>query len=60
MKDRFLRACWREPVDRTPVWFMRQAGRSSPSYRTLREKHGILEMVKSPDLATQVTLQPLR
>lgn len=60
MKDRFLRACWREPVDRTPVWFMRQAGRSSPSYRAIREKHGILEMVKNPDLATQVTLQPLR
>ncbi len=60
MKDRFLRACWREPVDRTPVWFMRQAGRSSPSYRALREKHGILDMVKNPEVATQVTLQPLR
>ncbi len=60
MKDRFLRACWREPVDRTPVWFMRQAGRSSPSYRALRDKHGILDMVKSPELATQVTLQPLK
>lgn len=60
MKDRFLRACWREPVDRTPVWFMRQAGRSSPSYRAMRAKHGILEIAKSPDLAVQVTLQPLR
>ncbi len=60
MKDRFLRACWREPVDRTPVWFMRQAGRSSPSYRALRARHGILDMVKSPDLATQVTLQPVK
>ncbi len=60
MKDRFLRACWREPVDRTPVWFMRQAGRSSPSYRAIREKHAILEMVKNPDVATQVTLQPLK
>jgi len=60
MKDRFLRACWREPVDRTPVWFMRQAGRSSPSYRALRAKHGILEIAKSPDLAAQVTLQPVR
>ncbi len=60
MKDRFLRACWREPVDRTPVWFMRQAGRSSPSYRAIREKHGILEMVKNPDVAMQVTLQPLK
>ncbi len=60
MKDRFLRACWREPVDCTPVWFMRQAGRSSPSYRALRERYGILEMVKNPDLATQVTLQPVK
>ncbi len=60
MRDRFLRACRREPVDRTPVWFMRQAGRSSPSYRAIREEHGILEMVKNPDIATQVTLQPVR
>ncbi len=60
MRDRFLRACAREPVDRTPVWFMRQAGRSSPSYRALREKYGILEMVKNPDVATQVTLQPVK
>ncbi len=60
MRDRFLRACWREPVDKTPVWFMRQAGRSSPSYRAIREKHGILEMVRNPDIATQVTLQPVR
>ena len=60
MKDRFLRACWREPVDRTPVWFMRQAGRSSPSYRAIRETHGILDMVKNPAIATQVTLQPLK
>lgn len=60
MKDRFLRACWREPVDRTPVWFMRQAGRSSPSYRAIREKHAILDMVKDPDIATQVTLQPVK
>lgn len=60
MKDRFLRACWREPVDCTPVWFMRQAGRSSPSYRAIREKHAILDMVKNPEIATQVTLQPLK
>ncbi len=60
MKDRFLRACGREPVDRTPVWFMRQAGRSSPSYRALREKFGILEMVKKPEVAAQVTLQPVK
>ncbi len=60
VKDRFLRACWREPVDSTPVWFMRQAGRSSPSYRAIREKHGILDMVKNPQIATKVTLQPLK
>jgi uroporphyrinogen decarboxylase len=59
VKDRFLRACWREPVDCTPVWFMRQAGRSSPNYRAIRAKHGILEIAKSPDLATEVTLQPI-
>ncbi len=47
-------------MDRTPVWFMRQAGRSSPSYRAIREKHGILDMVKNPDVATQVTLQPIK
>ncbi len=60
MKDRFLRACGLEPVDRTPVWFMRQAGRSSPSYRALREKYAILDMVKKPEVATQVTLQPVK
>jgi uroporphyrinogen decarboxylase len=60
MKDRFLRACWREPVDRTPVWFMRQAGRSSPTYRSIRASHGILEIVKSPELATTVTLLPVQ
>ena len=60
MKDRFLRACWLEPVDRTPVWFMRQAGRSSASYRAIRTKHGVLEIAKTPDLAVQVTLQPIR
>ena len=60
MNDRLLRACRREPVDCTPVWFMRQAGRSSPAYRAIRAKHGILQIAKSPDLAAEVTLQPLR
>lgn len=59
MKDRLLRACWREPVDRTPVWFMRQAGRSSPSYRDLRSKHGMIELAKSPKLAAEITLRPV-
>jgi len=60
LNDRFLRACWREPVDCTPVWFMRQAGRSSPAYRAIRAKHGILEIAKSPALAAEVTLQPVQ
>lgn len=60
MNDRFLRACWREPVDRTPVWFMRQAGRSSPSYRAVRATHGVLEIATTPALAVDVALQPIR
>jgi len=60
MNDRFLRACRREPVDRTPVWFMRQAGRYMAEYRALREKHTLLELCKTPELACKVTMQPLR
>ena len=59
MNDRFLRACRREPTDVTPIWLMRQAGRYMPEYRALRAKHSMLELCKTPDLATQVTLQPL-
>jgi uroporphyrinogen decarboxylase len=58
--DRFVRACRREPVDATPVWFMRQAGRSFAAYRTLRERYGILELAKTPDLCAEVTLMPVR
>ena len=59
MWDRFLKACRCQPVDRTPVWFMRQAGRYMSEYRALRERYGILELIKTPELAAQVTLQPL-
>ena len=60
MWDRFLRACRREPVDATPIWFMRQAGRYMTEYRKIREKHTLLEICKRPELATEVTLQPVR
>src|SRR5436190_18779158 len=59
MNERFLKACRREPVDCTPVWFMRQAGRYMAEYRALRAKHSILEVCKTPELAAQVTLQPI-
>ncbi len=57
--DRFLKACRREAVDATPVWLMRQAGRYMPEYRKLKEKYAFLEMVKTPDIATGITLQPV-
>ena len=56
----FLRACRREPVERTPVWLMRQAGRSLPEYRKLRERWSLVEIVAQPELCAEVTLQPVR
>jgi uroporphyrinogen decarboxylase len=56
----FVRACRGEPVPHTPVWFMRQAGRSLPEYRAVREGTGMLEACRRPDLVTEITLQPVR
>jgi uroporphyrinogen decarboxylase len=55
-----VRACRREPVERTPVWFMRQAGRSLPEYRAIRERHSLFEVGEQPELCAEVTLQPVR
>lgn len=59
-RDRFLKACHCEPVDRPPIWLMRQAGRALPEYRALKEKYTFLELVQNSELATEVTLQPIR
>ncbi|CAL9406087.1 Uroporphyrinogen decarboxylase [Streptomyces sp. enrichment culture] len=56
----FLKACRREPVPHTPVWFMRQAGRSLPEYRKVREGIGMLDSCMRPELVTEITLQPVR
>ncbi len=60
MRDRFLRACRKEKVDQVPVWFMRQAGRYMEEYRHLRKRYSILEIAKTPKLASAVTLQPIK
>jgi len=59
MQERFLRACWRKPVDRTPAWYMRQAGRYLAEYRELREAHGVLEIAKTPKLAAEIARLPV-
>src|SRR6202789_2901064 len=54
--SRFVRACLRQPVDRTPVWFLRQAGRYMPEYQAVRRHHSLLQICKNPELASAVTI----
>src|SRR5438445_5635091 len=60
MEPLLVRAARREPVEHTPVWFMRQAGRSLPEYRAVRERHSFWEVAHTPELCAEVTLQPVR
>src|SRR5690554_3422098 len=55
----FINACYGKPVSRTPVWFMRQAGRYLPEYRAVRKNYSFLEMCKLPEVACEVTVQPI-
>src|SRR5688500_632842 len=60
MEPLLVRAARREPVERTPIWFMRQAGRSLPEYRELRRGRTLFDVVRDPELCAEVTLQPVR
>src|SRR5437773_1237945 len=60
MEPLLVRAARGEPVEHTPVWFMRQAGRSLPEYRAIRERHSFWEVAHTPELCAEVTLQPVR
>ncbi|MCF7972964.1 MAG: uroporphyrinogen decarboxylase [Phycisphaerae bacterium] len=59
MRTRFIDACHRKPVDARPIWLMRQAGRYMSEYRKLRETYGILDLIKTPEMAVEVTMQPI-
>mgnify|MGYP001166260187 FL=1 len=59
-RERFTKACRCEPTERPPIWMMRQAGRALPEYREVKKKHSFVEIVQTPELATEVTLQPIR
>src|ERR1700710_587302 len=59
-RERFTRAVRCQPVDRTPLWLMRQAGRALPEYRKLKETYTFVQLVQNPELAVEVTLQPIR
>src|SRR3954471_22140606 len=59
MEPLLVRDARRHPVERTPVWFMRQAGRSLPQYRELRKRYGLFEVCRQPELCAEVTLQPV-
>src|SRR5512142_3346865 len=59
MRDRFLRACCREPVDCTPIWLMRQAGRYLPEYRELRARYSMLDLIRAPELAVEISLSDI-
>ncbi len=54
--SRFIRACLRQPTDRTPVWFLRQAGRYMPEYMAIRKHHSLLDICRTPDIASEVTI----